>query len=153
MTTFQVANVRTGIAPVAPARHASGGVSVPVIRGVGAVRALYAFVPFVLLMAGSGVGTGVAGGALLAVGIVTLLQGLAVMGFAPRLVRSDAGVLAVVLADSIAIVAGVVLILGAWDQFTATAATVVLGAVVFAALSAVVVALATGVNASRSSRD
>ncbi|MEV0685637.1 hypothetical protein AB0I35_17420 [Nocardia sp. NPDC050378] len=91
----------------------------------------------------SGVGTGVAGPALLLVGILTLLQGSAVVSSASRLARDDVGVLAAVLADAMAVVAGIALALLAWDQFSVAAATVVLGAVVVAGLSMVVIPLVT----------
>ncbi|MFF2084011.1 hypothetical protein ACFVVM_09545 [Nocardia sp. NPDC058176] len=146
--TSQVMNARIGIAPQSTVRRTRGGVSLSAIRGVGAVRALYGLVPFVFLMTGADAGTGLAGAALLLVGVVTLLQGLGVAAIAPRLDRDDSSALAAVVADAIAVVAGLALILLAWDQFSASAALVVLGAVVVAGLSMVAIALATAVNAS-----
>ncbi|KAF0845196.1 hypothetical protein [Nocardia caishijiensis] len=150
--TTQVASARIGIVPQSSADRAQVGSSLSAIRGMGAARALYGFVPLVLLMNGSDIGTGVAGPALLIVGLLTLLQGAAVVSLSSRLVRDDAGVLAAVLADAMAVVAGIALTLLAWDQFSVAAATVVIGAVVVAVLSMVAIPLVAAKASSGSAR-
>lgn len=141
--TSQVASAPIGFAAGASVRRPRGATGLWAIRGMGAVRALYGAVAFGSLALASTVGTGVAAVAFAAVGLVTVLLGVATVALAEPLRRNDSAVLAAVIADAAVVLLGTALLLGAWDRFTVSAAAVQLGAVAIAGVSAVVVAVAT----------
>ncbi|MEV0062245.1 hypothetical protein [Nocardia sp. NPDC050718] len=144
--TSQVATVQMAYAT----RTSTGGAPVDAsawtLRGVGAIRVLYGLVPFAALILGVEVGTGLAVPVFVAVGLVSVLLGLATVALAPRLLERDDVVLASVSVDAVLVVLGVAALMVGWAQFTVAAAAVVLGGVVLAALSAAVVAIVTAVR-------
>ncbi|MGS2811241.1 hypothetical protein [Nocardia sp. MW-W600-9] len=144
--TSQVATVRMAYAT----QTSTGGTPVDVsswtLRGVGAIRVLYGLVPFAALILGTDVGTGTAVPVFVAVGLVSVLLGLATVALTPRLLGRDDIVLAAVVVDAAVVILGVAALMMGWDQFTVFAAAVVLAGVVIAALSAAMVAIVTAVR-------
>ncbi|GAB2660551.1 hypothetical protein GCM10027068_45760 [Prescottella soli] len=111
------------------------------ISGVGIARILYGILPLALLANGFGAGTGIATAVLATIGVGFVIQGIAVTALAKVFTNSDTAVIISVVLDALVTVLAIVLMVAGWNQLTAAAGLVVLGAVAVATISAVIVAM------------
>lgn len=111
------------------------------ISGVGIARILYGILPLALLANGFAAGTGIATTVLAIIGVGFVVQGIAMTALAGVLTNDDAAVITSVALDALVTVLVIVLMVAGWNDLTAAAGLVVLGAVVAAAISAVIVAM------------
>lgn len=111
------------------------------ISCVGIARILYGILPLALLANGFAAGTAVATAALATIGVEFVIQGIATTALTRTLTDSGIAVIISVALDALVTVLAMVLLAAGWNQVTAAAGLVVLGAVAVATISAVVVAL------------
>ncbi|WP_433606468.1 hypothetical protein [Prescottella agglutinans] len=111
------------------------------ISCVGVARILYGILPLALLANGFAAGTAVATAALATIGVEFVIQGVATTALTRVLTNSYPAVTVSVALDALVTVLAMVLLAAGWNQLTAAAGLVVLGAVAVATLSAVIVAL------------
>lgn len=111
------------------------------ISGVGIARILYGILPLALLANGFAAGTGIATAVLATIGVGFVIQGIAMTALARALTDIDAAVIISVVLDALVAVVALVLIVAGWNQLTAAAGLVVLGAMAAATVSAVIVTM------------
>ena len=118
------------------------------ISGVGIVRILYGGIVVLALARGFEAGTGYATAALATIGVWFVIQGIVTTALAGVLTNSYTAVTISVALDALGTILGIMVMVAGWNQLTAAAGTVVLGAVAVAALSAVVVAMTPALSTS-----
>ncbi|WP_114718910.1 hypothetical protein [Rhodococcus sp. AG1013] len=111
------------------------------ISGVGIARILYGILPLALLANGFAAGTGIATAVLATIGVGFVIQGIAMTALARALTDIDAAVIISVVLDALVAVVAIVLMVAGWNQLTAAAGLVVLGAMAVATISAVIVTM------------
>lgn len=111
------------------------------ISGVGIARILYGILPLALLANGFAAGTGIATAVLATIGVGFVIQGIAMTALARALTDIDAAVIISVVLDALVAVVALVLMVAGWNQLTAAAGLVVLGAMAAATVSAVIVTM------------
>ncbi|RVW08195.1 hypothetical protein EGT67_17465 [Prescottella agglutinans] len=111
------------------------------ISSVGIARVLYGILPLALLANGFEAGTGIATAVLATIGVGFVVQGAAMTALARMLSDIDAAVIISVALDALVTVLAISSMVAGWNDLTAAAGLVVLGAVVLAGVSAVIVAM------------
>jgi len=111
------------------------------ISSVGIARILYGILPLALLANGFATGTGIATAVLATIGVGFVVQGIAMTALARMLTDVDAAVIISVALDALVTVLAISFMVAGWNDLTSAAGLLVLGAVVLAAVSAVVVAM------------